>query len=91
MEMQRVLGIIWRVLKVLPVFGYMVVLAGAPDVLRRKGYVMGSLSVALDIIPVICLIKAGIEIFSGDMIPDRNSLIEVELESSQSPSFELAA
>ncbi|MBK7599677.1 MAG: hypothetical protein IPJ07_14620 [Acidobacteria bacterium] len=61
--MQSVLGIIiWRLLKVhLPVFGYMVVLAGAPDVLRHKGYVMGSLSVALDIIPVICLIKAGIE------------------------------
>lgn len=89
--MQSVLGITWRVLKVLPVFGYMVVLAGAPDVLRRKGYVMGSLSVALDIIPVICLIKAGIEIFSGDLIPDRSSLIDVELESTQSPSFELAA
>jgi hypothetical protein len=82
--MQRVWSILWRVLKVMPVVGYVFVIASIPDVLRRKGYVLGLISVALDLIPVICLIKAGIEISAGDMIPDR-------FETQHTPSFEVAA
>lgn len=90
--MQRVVAIIWRVLKVLPVFGYVVILAGAPEVLRRKGYGLGLLAIALDILPVICLIKAGIEIFNGDIIPDRGELmIGSDLEGSSTQGFEMAA
>jgi hypothetical protein len=82
--MQREWSIIWRVLKVAPVVGYVFIIAGIPDVLRRKGYVLGMLAITLDLLPVICLIKVGVEIFTGDLIPDR-------IETHPTPSFEPAA
>ena len=69
--MQQVVSILWRVLKVLPVIGYVFVLAGAPAVVRRKGYLLGFLAITLELVPVLCLLKAGVEIFTGDLIPDR--------------------
>ena len=82
--MERVGVILWRVLKVTPILGYVFVLAGAPAILRRKGYFLGILAVALDLLPVICLLKAGVEIFTGDLIPDK-------FEANPNPSFEVAA
>ena len=69
--MQRVGIVLLRVMKVLPVVGWFFVLAAAPIILKRKGFFLGSVSVALDMLPVICLIKAGIEIFTGDLIPNK--------------------
>lgn len=83
MKTDRLRDIIWRGLKVTPVVGYIFILAAAPLVLRRKGYVLGCLAVTLDMLPIICLIKAGIEVFTGDLIPDRpemESLIEDGLD-----------
>ena len=82
--MQRVGVILWRVLKVAPIFGYAFVIAGAPAVLRRKGYALETLALALDLLPIICLIKAGVEIFTGDLIPDK-------FQASNHPSFEHAS
>ena len=82
--MQRVGVILWRVMKVAPILGYAFVIAGAPAVMRRKGYFLGTLAVALDLLPVICLIKAGVEIYTGDLIPDK-------FETTSNPSFEVAA
>lgn len=76
--------ILWRVLKVTPIVGYAFVIAAAPSILRRKGNILGALAVMLDLLPVICLIKAGVEIFTGDLIPDK-------FESSVEPSFEPAS
>jgi hypothetical protein len=70
--MQRLGSIVWRVLKITPVVGYVFVIASLPIVLRRKGYVLGLLHVTLDILPLICLLKAGIEIYTGDLIPDKS-------------------
>lgn len=82
--MQRYGMILWRVLKVTPIFGYAFVIAGAPAVLRRKGYALGTLAVALDLLPIICLIKAAVEIFTGDLIPDK-------FQTNSNPSFEPAS
>jgi hypothetical protein len=76
--------ILWRVLKVTPILGYAFVIAGAPTVLRRKGYILGGLAVTLDLLPVICLVKAGVEVFTGDLIPDR-------FETTAEPRFEPAS
>jgi hypothetical protein len=75
---------LFRVLKVTPVVGYVFVIASVPDVLRRKGYVLGALAVTLDLLPVICIVKAGVEILKGDLIPDR-------IEAIPAHSFEPAA
>ena len=76
--------ILWRVLKVTPIVGYAFVIAAAPAILRRKGYILGALALTLDLLPVICLIKAGVEIFTGDLIPDK-------FETSAEPRFEPAS
>jgi hypothetical protein len=74
----------WRVLRVLPVCGVFVVLALAPETCRRKGYALGTLVILLDMLPVICVIKAFIELFTGDLIPDK-------LASAQPQQLEVAA
>lgn len=82
--MQRVGSMLWRVLRVTPVIGYVFIIVSAPRILRRKGFVFGALAVTLDMLPVICLIKAGIEIFTGDLLPDK-------MENASGPRFEPAA
>ena len=82
--MQWVGDILLRTLKLVPVIGYVFILANIPVILRRKGLVFGALAVALDMLPVICLIKAGIEIFIGDLLPDK-------IEPSPTPRFEPVA
>src|SRR5215470_5805995 len=64
--------VLLKLMKVMPVVGYIFVLSEAPIALKRKGYVLGSIAVALDMLPVICHLKAGVEIFTGDLIPNRN-------------------
>lgn len=82
--MKQYLILAWRLLKVLPVVGMVFVLGNAPNVLRRKGYVLGSLEVVLDLLPIVCLIKASIEATIGsDLIPEKTE--------SATPSLELAA
>ena len=86
--MQRVEIVLWRVMKIMPVVGWFFVIAAAPIVLRRKGYVFGSIAVALDMLPVICLIKAGIEIFTGDLIPNK---FDIHAASELTQRFEAAS
>jgi hypothetical protein len=82
--MQWFRGILLRMVKLIPVIGYVFILASIPVILRRKGYVLGALAVMLDMLPVICLIKAGIEIFTGDLLPDK-------MDPAPTPRFEAVA
>lgn len=73
----------WRMVKVLPVVGMFFVLGNAPNVLRRKGYVFGSLEVVLDLLPIVCLVKAGVEAALGsDLIPEKAEQPAVALEAA---------
>lgn len=72
-------------MKVLPVVGMFFVLGNAPNVLRRKGYILGALEVILDLLPIVCLVKASIEaVLGNDLIPEKT-------ESTATPSLEVAA
>lgn len=82
--MKEYLILAWRLVKVLPFVGCFFVLANAPNVLRRKGYLFGTLEVVLDLLPIICLLKATIEAVTGsDLIPHK--------DDRPSSSLELAA
>jgi len=79
--MKQYLILAWRLMKVLPVIGMVFVLGNAPNVLRRKGYVFGSLEVVLDLLPIVCLIKASIEAAIGtDLIPEKTDATARALE-----------
>jgi hypothetical protein len=60
-----------RLLRPIPFVGTAVVLGTVGHALRRKGAVRGAAHAGLDIIPVIGTAKAVVELFMGDLIPDK--------------------
>ena len=81
--MKQYLVLAWRLVKVLPLVGCFFVLANAPNVLRRKGYLFGTIELALDLLPVICLLKAAIEALTGsDLIPAKEDQSTTVLEAT---------
>jgi hypothetical protein len=62
-----------RAVKPIPLIGAGVVAALAFGTIRRKGALKGSADVALDLIPGVGLTKSVVEIFTGDLIPDKKA------------------
>lgn len=62
-----------RAIKPIPLIGAGVIAALAIGTIRRKGAIKGSADVALDLIPGVGLTKSVVEIFTGDLIPDKNA------------------
>ncbi len=60
-----------RVVKMIPVVGTVFVVGMAGNELRRKGLLPGAASVGLDLIPVVGTAKGVVELFTGDLIPDK--------------------
>ena len=89
--MKRMWNVVWRAIRVLPVVGVFIVLATSSEVLRRKGNLLGALAILLDILPVVCIVKAVIEIFTGDLIPNRAEPEAIQPDQNPVPSFEPAA
>ena len=61
-----------RLVKPVPVVDTAVAVGLAGYEIRRKGLLRGACDVGLDITPVVGTAKAVIEIFTGDLIPDRD-------------------
>lgn len=57
--------------KMLPFGGTIVVATLVGSDIRRKGLVKGVVNSGLDAIPIVGLVKNGIEIFTGDFISDK--------------------
>ncbi len=60
-----------RVLKPVPVVGTAMSVGLAGYELKKKGTVRGALHVGLDLIPIVGTAKNVVEIFTGDLIPDK--------------------
>lgn len=60
-----------RLIKPLPVVGAAVTLGLAGYEIRKKGWRNGIINVGLDLTPVVGTIKDVIELFTGDLIPDK--------------------
>jgi uncharacterized membrane protein YjjP (DUF1212 family) len=65
--------ILKRAVKPLPLIGAGVIAALAYSTIRRKGTIKGSADVALDLIPGVGLTKTVVEMFTGDLIPDKKA------------------
>jgi len=65
----------WQVVKrgakMLPFGGTFIALALVGTDIKRKGVVKGVANSALDAVPVVGLVKNGIELFTGDFIADK--------------------
>ena len=60
-----------RIIKPIPIVGTVVAVGLAGYEVKKKGALRGALHVGLDILPVVGTIKDIVEIFTGDLIPDK--------------------
>lgn len=66
-------GLVRRVIKPIPIVGAVFAVGLAGFEIKKKGLVRGALHVGLDVTPIVGTAKGVIEIFTGDLIPDKNS------------------
>jgi hypothetical protein len=62
-----------RLIKPIPIVGTAVALGFAGYEIRKKGWRNGLIHVGLDVTPVVGTVKDVIELFTGDLIPDKDS------------------
>jgi hypothetical protein len=62
-----------RLIKPIPVIGTAFAVGLAGYEIRRKGMLRGSIHVGLDVIPIVGTAKGILELFTGDLIPDKDS------------------
>ncbi|MDQ3255409.1 MAG: hypothetical protein M3R15_16165 [Acidobacteriota bacterium] len=60
-----------RLIKPIPFIGSALAVGLAAREVRKKGLVNGAMHVGLDVIPIIGTAKAIVELFTGDLIPDK--------------------
>jgi hypothetical protein len=60
-----------RLVKPIPVIGTVVAIGLAGYEIRRKGLLPGAFHVGLDATPILGTAKGILEIFTGDLIPDK--------------------
>jgi hypothetical protein len=60
-----------RIIKPIPVVGSILAVGLAGHEIRKKGLWRGAVHVGLDVTPVVGTAKGLLELFTGDLIPDR--------------------
>ena len=60
-----------KLLKAIPVIGTVFTIGFAGNDIKKKGLVPGAVHVGLDVTPVVGTAKSVLEIFTGDLIPDK--------------------
>jgi hypothetical protein len=78
-------GIAKRIIKPIPVVGSVFAVALAGYEIRKKGLIPGVVHVGLDVTPVVGTAKNIVEIFTGDLIPDktRPRMTRIKTDPSQ--------
>ena len=72
-----------KLLKAIPIIGPVFTVGFAGHDIKRKGLVPGAVHVGLDVTPVVGTAKNIVEIFTGDLIPDKPSKTPQLQEASQ--------
>jgi hypothetical protein len=60
-----------RLIKPIPIIGTVVVIGMAGYDIKKKGLLRGSIHVGLDATPIVGTAKGILELFTGDLIPDK--------------------
>ena len=64
-------GIAKRLIKPIPIVGSIFAVGLAGYEIKRKGLLPGAVHVGLDVTPVVGTAKGVLELFTGDLIPDK--------------------
>ena len=65
-------GVAKRLIKPIPIVGTVFAFGLAGYEIRKKGLIPGAVHVGLDVTPVVGTCKNVLEIFTGDLIPDKS-------------------
>ena len=85
-------GIVKRLIKPIPIIGSIFAVGLAGYEIKKKGLIPGAVHVGLDVTPVVGTAKGVVEIFTGDLIPDKvrpitqaqdTQLVRLSLRGSQ--------
>ena len=77
-------GIAKRLIKPIPVIGSLFAVGLAGYEIKKKGLLPGAVHVGLDVTPVVGTAKNVVEIFTGDLIPDKS---ERGLKKARTPQL----
>ncbi len=61
-----------RLIKPIPIVGSLFAVALAGYEIRKKGLLPGAVHVGLDVTPIVGTAKGVVELFTGDLIPDKS-------------------
>ncbi|HEX6649265.1 MAG TPA: hypothetical protein VF075_06990 [Pyrinomonadaceae bacterium] len=64
-------GIVKRLIKPIPIVGSLFAVGLAGYEIKKKGLIPGAVHVGLDVTPLVGTAKNVVEIFTGDLIPDK--------------------
>jgi hypothetical protein len=64
-------GIAKRLVKPIPIIGTAFALGLAGYEIKKKGLLRGAVHVGLDVTPIVGTAKGIVELFTGDLIPDK--------------------
>jgi len=65
-------GIAKRLIKPIPIIGSLFAVSLAGYEIKKKGLIPGAVHVGLDVTPIVGTAKGVVEIFTGDLIPDKS-------------------
>ena len=65
-------GVAKRLIKPIPIVGSIFAVGLAGYEIKRKGLLPGAVHVGLDVTPVVGTAKGVLELFTGDLIPDKS-------------------
>ena len=68
----RWMGLTKRLIKPIPVVGSLFAVGLAGYEIKKKGLIPGAVHVGLDVTPVVGTAKGVVELFTGDLIPDKS-------------------
>jgi hypothetical protein len=74
-----------KVLKAIPIIGPVFVVGFAGHDIKKKGLFPGAVHVGLDATPVVGTAKNVLEIFTGDLIPDKADKAPTPQQTSNQP------
>ena len=64
-------GVAKRLIKPIPIVGSVFAFGLAGYEIKRKGLIPGAVHVGLDVTPIVGTVKGVLELFTGDLIPDK--------------------
>ncbi len=79
-----------KLLKAIPIIGPVFTVGFAGYDIKKKGLVPGAVHVGLDVTPVVGTAKNILEIFTGDLIPDKPLKVQTIQPNVQQPASQPA-